>query len=102
MLLFLAMRWAMKSCRGVSIRSGNKLLMVTLSATASRETDLQNAVSPVRAVVESAMWGLGLLTMADVMLTIRPKPRSRMPGKKARMSKIGANILLSNADNQAA
>ena len=77
---------ARRACLGVSTRSGNRLLIVTLSTATSKESDLQNAVNPVRAEVESAICGLGLFTMAEVILTIRPNLRSFMPGTNARVS----------------
>ena len=84
------------------MRSGSRLLRVTLSAATSKDMALLNAVKPVRAVVDNAWCGLGLLTMAEVMLTMRPNFRARMPGNTPRMSKMGANILPSRASSQAA
>src|SRR5579864_2365267 len=83
------------------MRSGNRLLMVTLSATASREIDLQAAVSAVRAAVDNPISGCGDLTIAEVMLTMRPNRRVRIPGSSARINSIGAIMLLSKAASHA-
>ena len=52
MLPFFIMRSAMNFWRGVSMRSGRRLLMVTLSAATSIDSDLAKAVRPARAPVE--------------------------------------------------
>src|ERR1700722_6537919 len=83
------------------MRSGSRLLIVTLSATASREIDLHAAVSAVLAAVDKPIRGCGDFTIAEVMLTMRPNLRARMPGSRARISRIGAIMLLSNAAIQA-
>src|SRR4051812_37417846 len=59
-------RFAMKRCRSVSIRSGSKLLMVTLSAATSRDSALHAAVRAVRAEDDRAMSErVGDFTRAD-------------------------------------
>ena len=47
------------------------------------------AVIPVRAPADAGMNGFGAVTIADVMLTMRPNRRSRMPPTTARTSLIG-------------
>ena len=44
----------------------------------------------------------GVFTIADVMLTIRPKPRATMPSITARIISTGASMLASSASIQAA
>ena len=53
---------------------------MTLSATTSLLIDLLIAVSAARAEVDRPISYLGVFTMAEVMLTMRPNARSRMPG----------------------
>ncbi len=69
----------MKRWRSVSMRSGSRLLIVTLSRATSRERPLQTAVSALRAAVERPIAGCGAFTIADVTFTMRPKRRARMP-----------------------
>ena len=68
----------MNSCRGVSIRSGSRLLMVTLSAATSRLIAFEIAVSAARAEVERPMSYLGPFTIAEVILMMRPKLVARI------------------------
>jgi hypothetical protein len=75
---------------------------VTLSAAASRESALAKAVKPARAAVDNPIGSFGDFTMADVMLTMRPNRRARIPGVTAWINKIGASMLASIAVSQAA
>ena len=88
---------AISRCRPVSIRSGSRLLMVTLDEATSRDSPLDTDVSPVRAACDSAIGECGVFTIAEVMLTIRPNSRSTMPGSASRMSSSGASMLASIA-----
>ena len=54
--------------------------MVTLSAATSFETALATPVRAVRAAMDRVMNGCGVVTIAEVMFTMRPKRRSRIPG----------------------
>ena len=58
------------------------------------------AVSPARAPDDMVMCGRGVVTMAEVMLTMRPKRFSIMEGSTARTSIMGATILASSAPIQ--
>ncbi|MNW08958.1 hypothetical protein D3C71_2058430 [compost metagenome] len=53
--------------------------MVTLSRATSTDRALQKAVSPARAAVDNPRGKRGDLTIAEVILTMRPNPRSRIP-----------------------
>ena len=61
---------------------------------------MQAAVNPVRAAVDNSMPGRGDFTIAEVMLTILPNRRARMPGSTARISINGASMLLPTAASQ--
>src|SRR5690606_8361028 len=87
----------MYAMRSVSMRSGSRLLMVTLSRTTSLDMAFEKAVRPAREAVESPSISFGDFTMADVMLTMRPKPRSRLPTTTAWISKMPLSMLLSTA-----
>jgi len=52
--------------------------------------------------VESPIAGRGDFTMADVMFTIRPNFRARIPGTSARIIRIGASMFASTAPSHAA
>lgn len=61
------------------MRSGRRLLIVTLSQATSRDRPLHTAVSALRAAVDSPIGGCGDFTIAEVMLndaseTTRPHP----------------------------
>ena len=55
------------------------------------------AVKPLREAVDKPKNPCGVLTMAEVMLMMRPKRRSLMPSTTARMSIRGASMLLFTA-----
>ena len=93
---------AMLRWRSVSMRSGSRLLRVTLAEATWRDSALLTEVSPLRAPVERPMGAIGVFTMADVMLTMRPKPRSTMPSSTERIIKTGASMLASSAAIHAA
>ncbi|MNY25753.1 hypothetical protein D3C86_1595580 [compost metagenome] len=57
--------------------------MVTLSRATSTDRALQKAVSPARAAVDKPKGKRGDLTIAEVILTMRPKPRVRIPPTSA-------------------
>jgi hypothetical protein len=61
------------------MRSGRRLLIVTLSSTTSSDSAFTTAVKAEWTPEDTAISGRGVVTMADVMLTIRPKPRARIP-----------------------
>ena len=54
-------------------------------------------MSPVRAVTESPKGLRGAFTMPDVMFTMRPNLRARIPGSTALIRKTGARRLASRA-----
>ena len=64
--------------------------MVTLCFTTSFDSPLSTPVSPRRGPCERLMSGLGDFTMAEEMATMRPKPRSHMPGSTACTNRSGA------------
>ena len=68
---------------------------MTLSTADWRETALHSAVRPARAAAESPKGDRGDFTRADVMFTIRPNRRRRIPGRTAFIKKIGASMLAS-------
>ena len=61
------------------MRSGKEVVIVTLSSTTSSDSAFTTAVKAERTPEDTAISGRGVVTMADVMLTIRPKPRARIP-----------------------
>jgi hypothetical protein len=83
--------------RSVSMRSGNRLLMVTLSGTTSRDTAFMTPVRPALAATDGVISGLGDLTMALVMFTIRPKCRALMSGRTAWTISMAASMLACRA-----
>ena len=79
------------------MRSGSRLLIVTLSAATLRDSDFANPVSPLRAEVESPISGKrGDLTIAEVILTIRPNLRARIPGIKIYMGTLTSAVNSTN------
>lgn len=80
--------------------------MVTLSMIASRDKALDraldSAVRPARAALDKPITGCGDLTMAEVMLTMRPNLRARIPGITLRISNAAAIRLVCSAPIQAA
>ena len=58
---------------------------------------LTKPVRPRRAATDRLSAGLGCFTIAEVMLMIRPKPRSAMPSITARISRMPVTMLLSAA-----
>ena len=83
--------------RPVSIRSGSRLLIVTFAEATSRDRPFTADVRPVRGGHDSPIAECGLVTIAEVMLTMRPKRRSTMPSSTSRMSSSGASMLASIA-----
>ncbi len=61
------------------------------------ERALHTDVRPVRAPAERPIGACGAFTIADVMLTMRPKRRSTMPSITARIITIGASMFASSA-----
>jgi hypothetical protein len=76
--------WAVWICRPLSMRSGRRLLIVTLSWTTSSDSAFTTAVKADRTPEDTAISARGVVTMADVMLPIRPKPRARIPSMTRR------------------
>ena len=76
--------------------------MVTLSAATSGASALHAAVRAVRAAVERPIGATGVLTIALVMLTIRPNFLACMPGRTARISIRAGSMLALIAESQAA
>src|SRR5918996_2995677 len=79
--------------RSVSKRPGRMLLMVTLRSTVWRASPATKPVRPERAPLDRPSCGIGALTELEVTLTIRPKPRSRMPSTTALISMIAVIML---------
>jgi hypothetical protein len=71
--------------------------MVTLCCATSNEIAFMAAVRPARGPADSVMCGRGVVTMADVMLMMRPNLRSIMPGSTRCVSSSGAIMLLASA-----
>jgi hypothetical protein len=92
----------MNRCRSVSNRSGNRLLIVTLSAATSKDSPFSAAVSPALAALERAIPGRGVVTIAEVMLTMRPKWRARIPSTTAAVRSTAAMRLPSRAASHVA
>ncbi len=82
------------------MRSGRRLLTVTLSATTSRATAFITPVRPARAPTEGVISACGDVTMALVMLTIRPNPRARMPGSTPWTRSMADSMLACRAADQ--
>src|SRR5580692_10204003 len=76
------------------------LLTVTLYLTTSIEIAFMAAVSPARGADDNAISGRGVVTMADVILTIRPNLRSIIAGSTACVSCSGAIMLRAAASDQ--
>src|ERR1700761_6948276 len=74
----LAARLKFPRRRAVSKLPGNRLLMVTFLSATLRETPAMKAVRPALAPLDKSRPVIGILTLSDVMLTIRPKPREAM------------------------
>ena len=55
------------------------------------------AVNPARAPDERTITPMGAFTIADVMLTIRPKLRATMPSRTSRIMSARASKLASSA-----
>lgn len=87
--------------RSLSCGPGNRLLMTTPSFAASRAAPATKPVSPLRAAVDNPNSATGDLTVAEVMLTIRPQPRRIIPGSTLLISRIGVSILALMAPSQA-
>ncbi len=83
--------------RSVSNWPGSRLLMVTLWATVRRDRPATKPVRPLRAPLDNARMSIGAFTADEVMLTMRPKPRSIIASTVARISAIGASMLASSA-----
>ena len=62
-----------------------------------RASPATKPVRPLRAPLLKPKMSIGALTALEVMLTMRPKPRSAMPSTVALMSSIGLSILASSA-----
>jgi hypothetical protein len=80
----------MNTRRSVSMRSGSRLLMVTLWRAMSRAIAFIVEVSPARDPAERLMCGRGVVTIAEVMLMMRPNFLQIMPGSSACASNSGA------------
>src|SRR5579871_467643 len=78
--------------RSVSNDPGWIELMVTLWRAKSRAAEARNAVRPARAPEETSRPATGVLTELEVMVTIRPNPRSAIPGASAWMRAIGVSV----------
>ena len=70
---------AICSCRPVSKRSGNTVLIVTLWATADFDNPFNTPVRPRRGPCDMLISGFGDFTIADEIATMRPKPRCCIP-----------------------
>ena len=66
-------------------------LTVTPSAATSRASVFSRPISPGRCEFESASPGIGSRVELEPTLTIRPQPRSRIPGRTASISSRGAS-----------
>jgi hypothetical protein len=65
--------------RSVSKAPGSRLLMVTLrAARRSARQPATKPVRPLRAPLDRPSTSIGAFTAPEVMLTMRPKPRSAM------------------------
>ncbi len=89
---------AMKIWRSVSIRSGRRLLIVTLwRATSSEIAFIAAGQAGARRRRQAHEGARGVVTMAEVMLTMRSKRRAIMPGSSALVRRSGAVMLRSAA-----
>ena len=77
--------------RSVAIRPGSTVLSVTPDPATSREIVLNAASVAERWLLESIRLGSGSRTVQEPTLTMRPKPRSRIPGSTSRISASGAS-----------
>ena len=59
-------------------------------ATAAKDSDFNTPVSPARAPTDVIMNSEGVVTIAEVMATMRPHLRARIPGSTARTRAMGA------------
>ena len=75
----------------MAIRPGSTVFTVIPSPARSRASVLNAASRPERWALESISTGIGSRTALDDTFTIRPKPRSFMPGTTRSISAIGAS-----------
>jgi len=74
-------RSAASACaRSLRIEPGRTLLIVTPRGASSREIVLEKPMTPGRIEFESSRPSIGCRTDVETMLTMRPQPRSIMPG----------------------
>jgi MerR-like DNA binding protein len=73
---------------------------VTLSAATSFDRPLTTATSPALGPLERPITGCGRVAIADAMLMMRPKRRSRMPSTRSRISMRPATMLPCSASIQ--
>ena len=72
-------------------------MIVTLCRAICRARPATNPVNPARAPLLIPSVAIGDFTEAEVMFTIRPKPRAAMPSTTAFIRKIGVSMLASIA-----
>ena len=87
--------------RSVAKTPGRMLLMVTLAWATSRATPARKAVRPARAAEETSSPVSGVSTLAEVMLTMRPKPRAIMPSTTACVSSSGVAMFCATPSSSA-
>ena len=85
--------------RSVSKAPGSRLLIVTLRPAMRgwRAMPATKPVRPERAPLDSPSTSIGAFTAPEVMLTMRPKPRSAIWSTVALISAIGVSMLASSA-----
>ena len=76
------------STRRVLILPGTTTLTVTPSAATSAATVFDHPTSDARNVFEMPRLGIGCTTPEEVLVTMRPHPRRRMPGSNALLTRI--------------
>src|ERR1700742_4468335 len=86
--------------RSVAMRPGRMTLAVMPCGATSRARGLDQPTSDRRSVLEMARLGIGAMTPEDVLVMIRPQPRSRMPGRTRSVSAITDSTMAWNWADQ--
>ena len=76
----------MASRRAVAVEPGAAVLTVTPSAAASSESALEKPTTAERIAVEIVSPAIGCFTLVEVIKTMRPQPRARIPPTTASAS----------------
>ncbi len=78
------------------MRPGRIMLTVTPSAATSFDSDFDQPTSAERIAFERPRFGIGWITPDEPTVTIRPQPRSRIPGSSAWAMPMTRSTIMSN------